>query len=78
MGLSRITAMEIKYAFPEELLKIDTASNDNKIAVWLYRLKHDKTIHKILLSTEYVFNNIDEATKYMQDIIDWCVNNDEL
>ena len=73
MGISNITAIEIKLAYPEDLIMISAGGSDEKYAGYMYRLNEDKTIHKILISTQPVFKSEQEAEDAMKDIAEQCV-----
>jgi len=73
MGISKITAIEIKLAYPEDLIMINAGGSEEKYAGYMYRLNEDKTIHKILISTQPVFKSEQEAEDAMKDIAEQCV-----
>lgn len=66
------TALELASNYPENIKIESRESTDGKYSGFLHVLR-DGSIHKLLLSTEAVFETSDEAEKALHEICDWAV-----
>lgn len=71
MGMSVLTAIELGTNYPHDI-KIETVNVEGKHAVLCYMLR-DGDIHKLMLSSEPVFDTAEEAKQSMVDTAESCV-----
>lgn len=69
-----ITAIEIAENYPQNILITSSVSPENKkYNALCYRLK-DGEIHKLMLSTDFVFIRPGDAEDYMKEIIESAIS----
>jgi len=68
--MTRLTAIELGTNYPENI-KIDTAEENGKFAVFCYLLKGGE-IHKLMLSSSPNFKSAESANKYLHDLAKHC------
>ncbi len=70
--MTLLTAFEIEANYPEEIL-IETPQGDNgKFAGYMYRLK-EGNVHKLMVSSEFVFNTAEEAKKVIVNACEFAI-----
>jgi len=70
--MTELTAIELAGNYPDNI-QIDALKSDNgKFAAFCYRLK-DGEIHKLMLSTQPVFENEEEANNSLHEVAKACV-----
>ena len=62
-----ITAIELAGAYPEEILITSSMNTEKKHGALCYRIK-DGDIHRLMLSSDYVFESAEIAEEWMHDI----------
>ena len=72
-GISRLTALTIAGNYPDDILVDSMKHESGKHSGWIY-LMRDGHIHTAQLSTQDIFDTPKEATDYMNEIVDACVN----
>ena len=66
-----ITAIELAGNYPENILITSAKQKNEKFAAFCY-LTRNGDIHKIMLSTEGVFETKEEAEQYFHDLAKKC------
>lgn len=72
--ISVLTAAEIANNYPDQFLITSQKDQTGKFAAYAYRLK-GKDIHKLLVSTNFVFETGQEAEEYIHEIFKEIVAN---
>jgi hypothetical protein len=70
--MTTLTAMEIAGNHPDNLLVESRKNSEDMHACYLYLIR-DGNIHKMMLSSEYVFETAKNATDYMDQTIEKVV-----
>lgn len=68
MGVSVLTSMEIYNNYPENILIVGGQGNGQLFMAACYLLKNDRNIHKILLSTGFMYESKDVAVQAMHNV----------
>ena len=69
--MTLLTALELGSNYPENISIQSAKQQNEKYAVFCY-LMRDKNIHKLMLSSEGVFDTSDEAEKHLHDLAKSC------
>lgn len=69
--MTTLTAYELVVNYPDQIMINSSEDRDGKWGIYVYRL-HGEDIHKLMLSTEHVFDTKNVAMNYINKIILAC------
>lgn len=69
--MTQLTAMELAGNYPDNILINSQKSPEGKYAVFCYMMRNGE-IHKLMLSSQPVFDSSSDAENYMHEVAKQC------